>query len=181
MNLSIRERLESPDSYVSLALGLAVVLILGFFVFRYIQSRRQTESPANSAASEQSQQNNQNNNSYTVAKGDTLWSIAEKTVNSGYNWVDIAKANNLTDANKIEVGQTLIIPIMTPIVPQGQVSSTSIDLNNKPSSYTVLHGDTLWNIALKFYGSGFKWTDLAKANKLTNPDVIHSGNVLTLP
>jgi nucleoid-associated protein YgaU len=42
-------------------------------------------------------------------------------------------------------------------------------------------GDSLWKIAVRAYGDGYKWVSIAKANKLVNPNLIHSGNVLTLP
>ena len=48
-------------------------------------------------------------------------------------------------------------------------------------TYTVKAGEDLWDIAIKVYNNGYRWTDIAKANKLTNPSVIHSGNVLRLP
>lgn len=45
--------------------------------------------------------------SYTVQKGDTLSSIAQKT---GASLKDIVNANKITDPTKIQVGQTLFIP-----------------------------------------------------------------------
>lgn len=49
------------------------------------------------------------------------------------------------------------------------------------NTYTVKAGDSLWDIAIRAYGNGDRWVDIAKANNLTNPSVIHSGNVLTIP
>lgn len=49
------------------------------------------------------------------------------------------------------------------------------------NSYTVAKGDSLWKIAQTQYGNGYKWVEIARANKLKNPNVIHAGNVLTLP
>jgi len=48
-------------------------------------------------------------------------------------------------------------------------------------SYTVVKGDNLWNISVRAYGDGFKWTEIAKANNLTNPGLIHSGNTFVIP
>lgn len=47
--------------------------------------------------------------SYTVVKGDHLWSIAVRAYGDGYKWVSIAKDNNieLKKAGYIEVGQVL--------------------------------------------------------------------------
>ncbi len=50
-----------------------------------------------------------------------------------------------------------------------------------PTTYTVAVGDSLWKISSKFYGSGYSWVVISQENKLANPDVIHKGNVLTIP
>jgi nucleoid-associated protein YgaU len=47
---------------------------------------------------------------YTVVKGDTLWSIAKRTYGDGRRWQDIAEANGITDSRKLRVGQKLILP-----------------------------------------------------------------------
>ena len=49
------------------------------------------------------------------------------------------------------------------------------------NSYTIAKGDYLWSIALRAYGNGYKWVDIAKANKLTNPDIINVDNKLIIP
>lgn len=47
---------------------------------------------------------------YTVVKGDTLWGIAQKFYGNGSRYQEIAKANNIANANLIHVGQKLLIP-----------------------------------------------------------------------
>ncbi len=47
--------------------------------------------------------------------------------------------------------------------------------------YVVVKGDDLWNIAIKRYNDGYKWTEIAKANNLKNPGVIWEGQKLILP
>jgi hypothetical protein len=48
-------------------------------------------------------------------------------------------------------------------------------------SYTVESGDTLWAIAERFYGDGSKYQVIADASGISNPDLIHPGEVLTIP
>ena len=47
---------------------------------------------------------------YTVAKGDTLWSIAASKLGDGNRWREIASANSLKDADAITPGQKLTLP-----------------------------------------------------------------------
>ena len=50
--------------------------------------------------------------------------------------------------------------------------------------YTVVKGDSLWSIAVRAYGDGYKWTDVYAANKTiigTNPGLIYSGTELIIP
>lgn len=49
-------------------------------------------------------------------------------------------------------------------------------------TYTVVAGDCLWNIAVKFYGSGFEYDRIIAANpSITNASAIYAGQVLVIP
>lgn len=50
-----------------------------------------------------------------------------------------------------------------------------------PTKYTVVKGDSLWEIATSKLGSGERWTEIAKANKLRRPNHIEIGDELELP
>lgn len=174
-----KNRLRSTDAYVSMALGLVVVLGIGLLIYNFVSARRTTNTATVQEPEKQQTASTVLPATYTVATGDTLWSISEKHIKSGYNWVDIQKANKLANADTIEVGQKLVIPTVAPI----QVGQITSGVSNvaPPKTYTVASGDTLWSIALKNYQSGYKWVDIAQANKLADPNLIFSGSVLTLP
>lgn len=59
------------------------------------------------------------------------------------------------------------------------------DTSTAPAAktYTVQKGDSLWAIAAKYYGKGSDYVKIYEANedKISNPTVIHPGQVLTLP
>ncbi|HSA83500.1 MAG TPA: LysM peptidoglycan-binding domain-containing protein, partial [Patescibacteria group bacterium] len=121
---------------------------------------------------------------YTVVEGDNLWTIAEKVYGSGYNWVDLANANNLSHPNDIHVGNVLKVPETklkdaTVHTVDDDKSSTSAKISG--DTYKILPNDTLWMIAVRAYGDGYKWVEIAKANNLSNPDIIHVDNTLKLP
>lgn len=48
-------------------------------------------------------------------------------------------------------------------------------------TYIVQEGDDLWNIAEKFYGSGFNAYDIAVANKLPEASVLVAGQKIIIP
>lgn len=45
----------------------------------------------------------------------------------------------------------------------------------------VVDNDSLWKIAEREYGDGFKWVEIAKLNNLKNPNLIEKGQILKLP
>ena len=49
-----------------------------------------------------------------------------------------------------------------------------------PRTYTVRQGDTLWDIACRFYGDGTRWRAIAAKNGVTDPRKLQVGKVLTL-
>ena len=58
--------------------------------------------------------------------------------------------------------------------------------SSKPSTptqryYTVVKGDTLWGIAKRYYGNGSRYPEIARANNIANPDIIHIGQKLLIP
>jgi nucleoid-associated protein YgaU len=56
---------------------------------------------------------------------------------------------------------------------------------NKNEKRTVIiePGNSLWRIAARVYGSGFRYTEIYKANvdQIRDPDLIYPGQVFTLP
>lgn len=54
-------------------------------------------------------------------------------------------------------------------------------VNTPDEFYTVKAGDSLSAIAQKFYGDASKYTAIAKANGISNPDLIQVGQKLQIP
>ena len=48
------------------------------------------------------------------------------------------------------------------------------------TTYTVKKGDTLWDIACRFYDDGTQWRTLAEKNGVADPRKLPIGKVLTL-
>lgn len=59
-------------------------------------------------------------------------------------------------------------------------NNRSTSSKTTPKTYTVKKGDTLWNICKQELGDGQKYKEIAKLNKLENPDKIYPGQQLRL-
>lgn len=114
-----------------------------------------------------------------VARGDTLWSIAENHLGAGERWREIAELNRdreMVDGSTFDDART-ILPGWTLVVP-------SRDTNRSPQSVVIVEpGDTLWEIATEQYGDGTKWPRIYRVNdaRIEDPDRIYPGQRLDVP
>lgn len=112
----ISSQLKLGESYISLVLGAVVVLGISMVFFLFIkESGVQTidsDSPVVNEKSIPEEIVSPANQTYTLGEGEGLWDVAVKFYGDGYRWVDIAKANNLTEeqANNVAPGTKVIIP-----------------------------------------------------------------------
>ncbi|MBI2329949.1 LysM peptidoglycan-binding domain-containing protein [Candidatus Daviesbacteria bacterium] len=56
-----------------------------------------------------------------------------------------------------------------------------VSADKLPGKYTVKEGDTLFIIAENYYKDGERFTEIAKANNLSDPNQIENGQVLEIP
>lgn len=182
------------ESSISTVLGFVIIVVIGLLIVNYF---RQTDTGDTlldgTSVTEQLAENE-----HKVVAGETLWSISEKYYGTGFEWEAIREANELPESGEIEVGQVLTLPEVAianaetetevevvatataqPTIEPVETQKPEVEIT--ADSYTVVHGDSLWEIAEKVYGDGYRWSDIANANKLVNPGVIHAGNVLVLP
>lgn len=81
-------------------------------------------------------------------------------------------------------GLSILTKRGTPSVPVQEKSANNAQgekSSAQGNKYTIKQGDNLWRIAETEYGSGYNYVDIAQANKIANPDLILSGQVVLLP
>jgi S-formylglutathione hydrolase FrmB len=97
---------------------------------------------------------------HTVVAGETLSALALRFYGDAELYRLIATASGIADPNVINVGQRLIIPDIT--------------------KYTVVAGDTLSALAVRFYGDVSFYPLIATVNGIADPAVIDVGQVLVI-
>lgn len=98
---------------------------------------------------------------YVIRPGDTLTSISDRF---GVGMDVIAAVNNITNPSRIFAGQTLMIP-------QNSTATGTV-------LYTVVAGDSLWEIARRFRTTV---PAIASLNGLADPSLLYIGQVLRIP
>jgi LysM repeat protein len=134
--------------------------------------------------------------------GDNLTYLAEEY---GTTVEDILAANNISNPNKIYIGQTLLIPTASdadglaepapqpaaavadvpaavaedPAVADGiDADDADADADEPAVTYTVQPGDSALKIARHF---DIDEQSLLEANNISNPNRVYAGQVLTIP
>lgn len=92
---------------------------------------------------------------HVIQSGENLWLLSRRY---GVGVDEIVAANELPDANRLTVGQALVIPL--------------------PPRHIVRPGDTLWQIA-RLYGTTVQ--ALQQINRIPNPYMIQPGQTIQIP
>ena len=135
--------------------GIAAALDLDYFTKDAFLSEHQDNIPA----PEPTMPPTAGETRYLVQQGDTLSEIAAR---NGVSVASLVWLNHIKNPNLIYPGQVLRIP------EEGRTAST----------YTVVRGDTLSEIAVRF---GTSVAALAERNNIANPNLIFPGQVLQIP
>ena len=99
---------------------------------------------------------------------------------------DITVTVSLKQYRRYGTKTVTIQPAPTPAeTPTATVEQPQRETSQAPqqTTYTVKSGDCLWNIAKKYLGDGSRYNEIYNLNKdkITNPNLIYAGQVLTLP
>ncbi len=192
-NTGIIDKFKQSEQLISMIMGILLVLLIGGFAYRYFQSQVKTPPTPETSSSETSQEKTESKKTETtlpqkhqVARGENLWQIAERYYQSGYNWVDIARENKLTNPNLLLVGQELVIPNVPSrkltVANKSQPTTSGVTIK-KGGEYTIKKGDSLSKIAGAVYGDIFLWPKIWAANRdqIHNPNLIFPGQKIKIP
>jgi len=121
---------------------------------------------------------------YTVARGDSLWSIAKR---NNLTVSELAESNNLRASSMLKVGQKLIVPgqaltntpFYGPAKPTNQPAPKQAPASRAENMvHIVASGQTLGGIARKY---DVNVGSIATANNISDPEKIRPGQELMIP
>lgn len=113
---------------------------------------------------------------HTVQRGESLATIARAY---GLSWTDLVAANGIVNANRIFAGQQLLIPgAAAPLQVAAAPASPAPAPTGVQRTHVVQPGEHLSAIARMY---GLTWPTVARANNITDPNRIYSGQALIIP
>jgi nucleoid-associated protein YgaU len=74
-------------------------------------------------------------------------------------------------------------PAQTPAASETPVATAAHAVVAEVLTYTVVRGDNLWDLAIKYYGDGLLYADIfsANASQIRNPNLIYIGQIFVVP
>jgi murein DD-endopeptidase MepM/ murein hydrolase activator NlpD len=116
---------------------------------------------------------------YTLRTGDTLSRVARQL---GVSTATLAEANGIADPNRVRAGQVLNVPKVGEPEPAAARPlpplPSPVVVVGGGSRHLVSEGENLARIAARY---GTTVAELARANKLKNPNLIREGSELQVP
>jgi murein DD-endopeptidase MepM/ murein hydrolase activator NlpD len=110
---------------------------------------------------------------YTVAKGDTLWSISQRY---DVKMISIISVNNLKEISRLSIGQKLKLPITNMDIAKAE--GYSQEAAAEEIIYYVKKGENLWSISRDY---NVKLEAIIAANSITDASKISAGRQLRIP
>jgi len=110
---------------------------------------------------------------YTVVKGDTLWSISQRY---DVKMSSIISVNNLKEISRLSIGQKLKLPITNMDIAKAE--GYNQDAAEEEIIYYVKKGESLWSISREY---NVKLESIIAANSITDASKISTGQQLRIP
>ena len=122
--------------------------------------------------------------SYTVRRGDTMESIAQREMGSRDLASTLSRANPLQDPTRLREGQTIQIPLDVRNIQGQEIRRVPVSsVTPRATEYVVKPGDTLAEISRRQYGTTVHWKLILEANRdrLKDERSIRPGQTIVIP
>jgi murein DD-endopeptidase MepM/ murein hydrolase activator NlpD len=161
---------------ISRKYGVSVEVIVDINNFRdkdFLSLGQKLEIPAiGGGVSNSNQKQEPTIITYTVVKGDTLWSISQRY---DVKMTSIISVNNLKEISRLSIGQKLKLPItnMDIAKAEGYSQEAAAEI-----IYYVKKGESLWSISREY---NVKLEAIIAANSIADASKISAGQQLRIP
>lgn len=113
---------------------------------------------------------------YTVKPGDSYYTIARKVLGNPGRWRELEQLNGIP-AEELRAGQVIKLPAKEGGTPAAAMAAA----RGRQRTHTVASGETLGDIAQRYYGTRSKWKLIAEANPGIRPESLAVGQQLVIP
>ena len=163
---SFLKKIKLNEDTISMALGVLVIFVVGILLINYFRTVNKSTNKGEVSST---------NTEVTALVSPTakLTPISKPTSTSTPTPTVTPTKEVAKPTTKIEIKPTVKLEIN----PIGKTDSLT------KGDYTIQAGDSLWKIAEKTYGDGYKWTSIYEANKEiigANPSLIKVGVKISL-
>lgn len=162
---------------ISRKYGVSVEVIIDVNDFRdkdFLSLGQKLEIPAiGGRISDSNQKQEPTIITYTVVKGDTLWSISRRY---DVKMISIISVNNLKEISRLSIGRKLKLPITNMDIAKAE--GYSQDAAVEEIIYHVKKGESLWSISRDY---NVKLESIIAANNITDASKISAGQRLRIP
>jgi len=179
------------EELLSTIFSVLILVLLIFGVYSFFQSKfnhpQITQEAAQTASIPSQEGPYEPVKVYWIKQGDSLSLIAKQLYGDTIYWPLLQMENGINNVNLIYPGDFLNLPSrellqdFTNKVKPGQISTGASIEALTEKVYKVEKGDTLWHICERRYGDPRKYVDIAKINKIDNPNHIEVDWQLSLP
>lgn len=169
---------------VAFILGILLIAAIGFLVWWFLlreeptaTAPRESDSPTEQSAADTANEDETvaTAESADVAAGTQPAQSGESASADAVAPVETAESDDTT-----EPGDTAA-PADTDDSPGETTAPETRASESSSQAYRVRWGDTLWDISRMFYGTPWRFRDIAEENRISNPDRIFAEDEITIP
>ncbi len=128
---------------------------------------------------------------YIIKDGESFWTVSKKLYKSVKHYAAIVKANPDVDPRRVRAGQVIAVPVIDGADLQEELLATAEELeprSRRPRVYlardvrhVIRDGETLGDIAQKYYRSAIKWPHILVANPDLDPKRLRARKTIVVP
>ncbi|MCL4383880.1 LysM peptidoglycan-binding domain-containing protein [Patescibacteria group bacterium] len=166
---------RTSEELISMFLGLAIVLVVFLLVVNFFQKKRSGTVDVPGVSDTSSQQQVTPSPVKVTSGAVAAAKVSAKPTRAVIPTKAVVPTKKVEVTKAPEPTKAVVSPNPT-VKPEKEAVP-----GGESKTYEVKKGDSLWKIATAELGSGYRWVEIQKLNKLRQPGQLAVGQKLTLP